>query len=344
MSISDIMGRRQFYRAEIFSWGLSVDVFFYEAFEEEAEELQRLLGGSIICGYTSRTVQEAGHASPLARLISIRTQSVIPAVWADGLDGILSRTTGYDHLIAYLNSIQKPLPCGYLEEYATRAVAEQAIMLLMTLLRKLPQQMRQFRLFDRDGLTGEECAGKNLLVVGVGRIGGEITAIACGLGMNVKGIDLVRKYPDIDYIDKSQGIRWADIIICAMNLTEENKGYFSRELLKQARKGVVFINIARGEQAITADLLKLLEEGQLGALGLDVYENEPSVAVSLRNPVKNQSEEAAIIREMMKYRNVVFTPHNAFNTREAVQRKAKFTVDQIMYFLEHNDFKIKTLL
>ncbi len=321
-----------------------MDVFFYEAFEEEAEELQRLLGGGLVtCDYTSRTIQEAGHIFPPARLISIRTQSVIPAAWADKLDGILSRSTGYDHLSAYLKNIQSPLPCGYLEEYATRAVAEQAIMLMMTLLRKLPRQMCMFCSFDRDGLTGQECAGKNLLVVGVGRIGSEIAVIAEGLGMNVKGIDLVRKYPDINYIDKSQGIRWADIIICAMNLTEENRGYFSCESLGQAKKGFIFINIARGEHAVTADLLKLLKDGRLGALGLDVYENEPSVAVSLRNPLESESREAAIIREMMKYPNVVFTPHNAFNTREAVRRKARFTADQIMYFLEHQDFKLKIL-
>lgn len=319
-----------------------MDIFFYETFEEEVEELQRLIGDTVICDYTTRTIQESGHLFPPSRLISIRTQSVVPANWADNLSGILSRTTGYDHLTAYLKSIKKPLPCGYLEEYATRAVAEQAIMLMMTLLRKLPRQMRQFYLFERDGLTGMECAGKNLLIVGAGRIGSEIAAIAKGLGMNVKGVDLVCRHPDIDYIDKDQGIKWADIIICSMNLTEENKGYFSYELLGQAKKGAVFINIARGEHAIMADLLKLLAEGRLGALGLDVYENEPAVAVALRNPSgESKSREAAVIQELIKFSNVILTPHNAFNTREAVCRKARFTVEQLMYFLDHNDFKLK---
>ncbi|MEN6621410.1 MAG: NAD(P)-dependent oxidoreductase [Smithella sp.] len=321
-----------------------MDIFFYEAFEEEVEELQRLIGDTVTCDYTSRTIQESGHVFPPASLISIRTQSIIPTEWADNLSGILSRTTGYDHLTAYLKKIKKPLPCGYLEEYATRAVAEQAIMLMMTLLRKLPQQMRQFCLFERDGLTGVECAGKNLLVVGAGRIGGEIAVIAKGLGMNVKGVDLVCKYPDMDYINKDQGIQWADIIICSMNLTDENKGYFSYELLGQARRGVVFINIARGEHAIIADLLKLLKEGRLGALGLDVYENEPSVAVDLRNTLESKSSEVIIIQELIKHPNVIFTPHNAFNTREAVQRKARFTVEQLIHFLDHDDFKLRTFL
>ncbi len=318
-----------------------MDVFFYEVFAEEEKALKELLDNTFTYDFTPRTIQESGHLTPPARIISIRTQSVVPDVWADNIYGILSRSTGHDHLTAYLAKIQKPLPCGYLEEYATRAVAEQAIMLMMTLLRKFPQQMHQFSSFNRDGLTGRECAGKNLLIVGVGRIGSEIASIAGGLGINVKGVDPAVRQPLIDYIDKIEGIRWADIVICAMNLTPENTGYFSYDLLRHGKKGIIFINIARGEHSPVADLLRLLQEGHLGALGLDVYENEATVGVSLRNCTAYQSREAEIIRKMMNYPNVIFTPHNAFNTWEAVQRKAQFTVEQIMYFLEHNDFKLK---
>ena len=66
-----------------------------------------------------------------------------------------------------------------------RAVAEQAILLVMALLRKLPQQTQQFPRFHRDGLTGHECAGKKLLVVGVGNIGSEVVRIGQALGMAV---------------------------------------------------------------------------------------------------------------------------------------------------------------
>ncbi|MGV8056478.1 MAG: NAD(P)-dependent oxidoreductase [Smithellaceae bacterium] len=315
-----------------------MDIFFYEAFAEEEKALKELLGSSFTCNYTSRTIQETGHLFPPARIISIRTQSIIPADWADNIGGILSRTTGYDHLAAYLAKTKKDLPCGYLEEYATRAVAEQAIMLMMSLARKLPQQMKKFASFARDGLTGAECAGKNLLVVGVGRIGSQIASIAAGIGMNVKGVDIVAKHPHVTYIDQAEGIRWADVVICAMNLTDENKGYFFYNKLRQARKGLIFINIARGEHSPAADLLKLLQEDHLGGVGLDVYENEPAVAVSLRNTAVPQSLESAILHEMMNYPNVIFTPHNAFNTLQAVERKARFTIEQINYFFEHNDF------
>ena len=79
-----------------------MDVYFYEAFEEEASSLKSLLGNQLTYEMTDKTIQETDHVNPPARLISIRTQSIIPVEWADKLDGILSRSTGYDHLKKYL--------------------------------------------------------------------------------------------------------------------------------------------------------------------------------------------------------------------------------------------------
>lgn len=314
------------------------DVYFYEVFEEEADALRRLLPPSITYDMTSATIQETDHRFPPARLISIRTQSIIPPQWASALDGILSRSTGYDHLLQYQRQVESPPACGYLEEYATRAVAEQAILLMMALWRKLPQQMKQFAAFERDGLTGVECAGKKLLVVGVGRIGSEIARIGLALGMEVKGVDIVQKHNFLPYVEPEEGIRWADAVICAMNLTEENRGYFSYHFLKKARAGLIFVNIARGEHAPLNDLLKLIEEGHLGGVGLDVFEDEPVVASSLRGGAGNVQESLRALRALMNFPNVILTPHNAFNTLEAVERKARFSVQQILYFLEHKKF------
>jgi D-lactate dehydrogenase len=318
-----------------------MDVYFYEAFEEEADSLKSFLGNQFTSEMTDKTIQEIGHAAPPARLISIRTQSIIPKEWADKLDGVLSRSTGYDHLKKYLDTIHTPLPCGYLEEYATRAVAEHAIVLMISLMRRLPRQITQFKHFHRDGLTGSECAGKNLLVVGVGRIGSEIVSIGTALGMKVRGVDIVQRHKDVEYIEKEEGIRWADIVICSMNLTQENRNYFSYNLLQQAKRGVLFINIARGEHAPIPDLVRLEKEQHLGGLGLDVFEDEPNIAVALRSKHANTFSAAQAIKDLLQYPNVLFTPHNAFNTKEAVQRKSQFSVDELLYFLKNKDFRCR---
>jgi D-lactate dehydrogenase len=318
-----------------------MEVYFYEAFEEEADALRSLLGSQVTFDLTNKTIQETGHVTPPARLISIRTQSVVPIEWADKIDGILSRSTGYDHLKKYLDKIHTQLPCGHLEEYATRAVAEHAILLMMALLRRLPQQMAQFHHFDRDGLTGGECAGKNLLVVGVGRIGSEIVKIGTALGMDVRGVDIVQHNKKVQYFEKEEGIAWADVVVCAMNLTNENRGYFSYDFLKQAKQGVLFINIARGEHSPLSGLLKLLQGNHIGGLGLDVFEDEPTVAGALRNGNTNTSPEAQMAASLLQHPNVLFTPHNAFNTIEAVRRKSQFSVDEVLYFLKYKNFRCR---
>ena len=315
-----------------------MDIFFYETFEDEAEILKSLLGNGISYDFTPDATHESGHAGPPARLISIRTQSIIPENWSGKLDGILSRSTGFDHLIAYAANLEKPLPLGYLEEYATRAVAEQAIMLAMCLLRKLPQQMRQFPTFHREDLTGAECEGKNLLVVGVGRIGSEIVKVAKGLGFVVRGVDIVKDKSDVAYMSKEEGIRWADVVICAMNLTGENRSYFNQDLFSKMKRGCLFINIARGEMSPLSDLDHALREGHIGGLGLDVFENEGELGVAMRNPGTTSNPQIALVKRILSYPNVLLTPHNAFNSIEALRRKCELTVQQIRYFFKHRDF------
>lgn len=300
--------------------------------------LSHMLGGECTFEMDSRTVQETGHAHPPARLISIRTQSVIPPAWAPQLDGILSRSTGYDHLAAYARQIEKKLPLGYLEEYASRAVAEHAIMMVMALMRRLPQQVRQFAAFERDGLMGSECRGRNLLVIGVGRIGSEIVAIAKGLGFNVKGHDIVPNKPDVDYIAREKGIVWADVIVNAMNLTPENHHYFNDEFFRSVRPGLYFVNIARGEHSPLAVLQRALDSGTLAGVGLDVFEDEGAVGVALRSRDGSPPGVVATINRLLTHPNVLFTPHNAFNSLEALRGKAALTLQQIRHFLQHRDF------
>jgi len=314
------------------------DVFFYEAFAEEAQTIKKYLPAEIKAGFSWETVQEKKEDVPAARLISIRTQSRIPTEWGNQLSGILSRSTGYDHLLRYQSQVRKPLILGYLPLYCNRAVAEQAMLLWMALLRKLPRQIAQFSDFNRDGLTGWECENKTLLVVGVGNIGSQVVKIGQGLGMKVLGVDLVRKFDFVDYFSIEETLPRADIIVCAMNLTKENPSYFNYSRLKQAPKGVIFINIARGEFSPAVDLLQLLDEGHLAGLGMDVYNRESELAVMFRSQESINDQEILATRLLSQKSNVIFTPHNAFNTMEAVERKSFQSVEQIKYFLKNGKF------
>lgn len=314
------------------------DVFFYEAFEEEQQALKSFLPDHIRAGFTSATIQEAGLSDSPVQLISIRTQSIIPPEWAGNLKALLSRSTGYDHLIAYQKKTETTAHLGYLPLYCARAVAEQAMLLWTALMRRLPQQLEQFNTFYRDGITGQELGGKTLLVVGAGNIGGEIIRIGQALNMNVLAVDPIRKHDAVKYVEFDDKKSEADIIVCAMNLTEENRGYFSAKRFSGIKPGALFVNIARGELSPPDVLLEQLRSGNIGGIGLDVYDEESALAAVLRNGQPTDSPTVRATLELRKHPNVICTPHNAFNTQEAVLRKSEQSIQQIEHFMNNGNF------
>lgn len=316
-----------------------IDIVFFEAFEEEQILLKKLCPKHIKADFTAKTIQESGLEEAPSSLISIRTQSKIPVRWSKDLGGILTRSTGYEHLVSYQKETGTACALGYLPSYCARAVAEQAIWMVLALLRKAKAQQKNFQSFCRDGLTGTEAQGKNMLVVGVGNIGSEIVDIAKGLHMNVAGVDIVKKITALDYVDLVPGLAWADIVVCACSLTSKTKGMFDYKTLRRVKNGVLFVNVARGEISPLKDLKKLLDEDVLGGLGLDVYEHEAVIAHDLRAE-KNRSGDAMtkLALALSKNDNVVFTPHNAFNTKEALQRKAEQTIESVVSFLTQGTF------
>ena len=199
----------------------SFDAFFYEAFAEEAERLLHYAAeNGLRVGHSPLTIQETGHAAPPAPVVSLRTQSIFPPAWAPQLRGILTRSTGYDHLFAYRDAVGAACPpLGYLPLYCVRAVAEQALLLWTALLRRLPRQLAEFDHFRRDHLSGRENPGKILALFGVGHIGYEIWRIATALGLIVRGVDPVRRHDDVAYATPEEALAEADIVVCAMNLT-----------------------------------------------------------------------------------------------------------------------------
>ena len=317
------------------------DIFFYEAFEEEAEALKRYLPVNISAYFSWKTIQETDHEDPPAKIISIRTQSIIPPEWANQLEAIITRSTGYDHIADYIKLTGAKLSAGYLPLYCNRSVAEQALLLILGLSRKLATQIEQFKSFHRDGLTGQEISGKNIAIIGIGNIGYEIVKIARGLNMNVLAVDIVKKYDDVDYFSPEEAIEKADIIVCAMNLTSDNVNYFNYDTLKGAKKGVLFINVARGEFSSAVDLLKLIEENHLGGVALDVYNNEKSLAIALRENRINEvtDDETKAILALADKSNVILTPHNAFNTKESVERKSEQAIEQLINYKSTGEFK-----
>jgi D-lactate dehydrogenase len=315
-----------------------MDVFFFEAFEEEAESLKHYLKDQAQAGYSWKSIQEYGAEDPPAPIISVRTQSAIPQAWAPKLKAIISRSTGYDHLRDYLAQTGGELPCGYLPLYCHRSVAEQGLLMMMSLARRVFKQVDHFNTFLRDNLTGSELEGKTLLVAGVGNIGYEMVKIGKGLNMKLLGVDLYENKEDVTYVTIEEGLAQADYCVCAMDLTDDNRGYFDESLLRKAKKGMIFVNVSRGELSPSSTLLKLLEEGQLGGVGLDVYNEEKILAKALRENGPKDHPEVQAVLTLMKHPKAICTPHNAFNTEESVARKSEQSIQQLLHFMQKGEF------
>jgi D-lactate dehydrogenase len=338
-------------------------IVFYEAFAEEECELRKALaenasrqppsaqglGSGTEAIFTPQTIQESGDAFPPAPIISVRTQSQIPPSWAPMLRGIITRSTGYDHIQAYHRETGVPVPAAYLPEYAARAVAEQAMLLWTALLRRLPKQQCALANFARDGLTGRELRNRRLTVVGVGHIGGEIVGLGFALGMAVVGVDLAER-PELigayglKYLPLAEGVARADVLATALPLTDLTPGLLGYETLKHLPRGAVLVNVGRGEVTPPADLLRLLDEGILDGVGLDVYDHEPSLAAVLRDKVAAATlpdparDSVSATLRLLAHPRALCTPHNAFNTAEAVVRKSRRTVENLRHLVNTGTF------
>lgn len=317
---------------------MNLDVFFYEVFDEERDALQQFIPARWQCGFTHLAVQETDHPVPPARVISTRTQSRIPPAWARHLSGILSRSAGFDHLQQFVASAPCPVATGHLFAYSGRAVAEHAALLWLALLRRLPRQQRAIAHFQRDHLTGGECLGRTLAVFGVGDIGGHVAAVGHGLGMNILGVDLVQRHPGIPLVDKRHALQAADVVVASMNLNETNDRYFGPEELSLMKPGALFVNVARGEFSRCSDLLPALASGRLGGVGLDVYAEESLISPALRAGRRLDHPEFIAFEKLRMRDDVIMTPHNAFNTREALVRKSRQSIRQLDYFFNHGMF------
>ncbi len=287
--------------------------------------------------FTEKTVQDTGETQLPAPVISVRTQSRIPREWARSgqLKAIITRSTGYDHILRYQQETGARIPAAFLPLYCNRAVAEHALMLWTALLRKLPEQTRAMASFERNHLTGRELAGRTIAVFGVGRIGRQIVDIARGLRMHVLGVDLEPTMHNLPFVSRREALAGASIIVCAMNLTADNAGYFNDDAWSRVRPGAIFVNVSRGELSPFRGLHRALDSGQLGGVGLDVYNEESNVAGFLRGTGHEETREWRHFQALREDPRVIMTPHNAFNTREALARKAAQTIEQLRAF-HHN--------
>ena len=229
--------------------------------------------------------------------------------------------------------------------YSPYAVAEHAVALLLSINRKIYkayQRTRKYN-FTLNGLLGFDIHGKTVGVVGGGKIGKAFINIMNGFGCKVLVYDKFQdeksaKEMNFEYVELDILYKESDIISLHCPLTDENYKMINEDSLNKMKSGVVLINTSRGKLIDTKSLIKKLQEGKIGGLGLDVYEDEEEFFLNDMSNSYVRDEELSILLTMP---NVVVTSHQAFFTEEALNKITLDTCENIKEFFETGDCKNK---
>lgn len=242
------------------------------------------------------------------------------------------RSAGYDH-VDLSRACALGIKVANVPAYSPYAVAEHALTLLMTLNRKILSATEQFQKndFRLNNLIGFDLHGKTVGVVGTGKIGTVFVRIMVGMGCRVLAYDIhenpiLTRLENCEYTNLDHLCKHSDIIALFCPLNEQTRYMFNRDLFRKMKKGVIFINTARGGIVRTSDLIEAIESGQIGAAGLDVYENEKNIYFK---DLRNMEIPDPVFEKLRKLPQVLLTAHQAFLTHEALEGIAQTTVKNL---------------
>lgn len=284
-------------------------------FKERAEEL-----GLTLVTTSERPSLENLHLVEGSQCIDVVTTPVdrelLQALYDKGVRYVVTRCIGYDHI-----DVEAAKEIGITvanTPYGPNGVADYAVMLILMCIRKMGQIMARNAVQDYTlkGLIGRELNTLTVGVIGTGRIGMKVIKNLSGFGCKILCYDV---YPNkaaeeyATYVSFEELIEQSDVITLHTPLTEENFHMIDAAAMEKMKDGVILINTARGSLIDTAALCDYIENGKVGAAGLDVVENEFDMYYYDRKSDVLANRELNLFRS---YPNVIVSHHMAFFTND----------------------------
>ena len=267
------------------------------------------------------------------------------------LKAVITRSTGFDHID--IKSCKKDnIKVFNVPFYGENTVAEHTFALILALSKNLIPSIDETRRgnfgMNIHNLRGFDLKDKTIGIVGMGHIGEHVARIAKGFEMKVishsptKNIKLSKKI-GFEYVSFEKLLKESDIVSLHAPYNKKTHHIINTKNIFLMKKGSMLINTARGGLIDTTALIKALDKKHLNAVGLDVLEEESLIKEERQILSKNFPKEAFynIIENhiLFRYPNVIITPHNAFNSIEALQRILDTTCDSIKYILAQSNYK-----
>ena len=281
-----------------------------------------------------------------ADILGIFIYSVINKKILDKLPNlklITTLSTGFDHIDLKECSKRNIAVCN-VPHYGENTVAEHTFALILSLTRKIHKAYDRTTKgdFSLDGLRGTDLQGKTIGVIGTGSIGQHVISIANGFEMNVMAFDKfenkkLAKKLNFKYVKLQSLLGNSDIITLHAPYNKSTHHLINKKSISMMKNGVLIINTARGGIIETSALLEGLQSGKIGGAGLDVLEEECFIREEKQILSKHFMKECNLKTALqnhilLKQDNVIITPHNAFNSWEALHRILDTTILNIDSF------------
>lgn len=259
---------------------------------------------------------------------------------------IATRSTGFDH-IDLQTCKEKGIAVCNVPVYGENTVAEHTFALILSLSRNLRQAYLRTvqNNFSLDGLMGFDLKGKTLGIVGTGHIGLHVIRMAVGFGMKVLAFDVKKQSEPVnfEYVSFEEILKRSDIISLHVPYLPSTRHLINRNNICLIKKGAYLINTSRGGLIETDALIEAIDKKILSGAGLDVLEEEEYVLEEKRLLEGPETKEhwqriqTTLKNHVLLHReNVIYTPHMAFYSYEAVQRILETTAGNIQSFLQGN--------
>ena len=251
-----------------------------------------------------------------------------------GLRLLTLRSAGFNH-VDLQAAAAHGVVVARVPAYSPHAVAEHAVGLILTLDRRLHRAYARVREgnFALEGLLGFDLHGKTVGVVGTGRIGTVFCRIMAGFGCRVLAHD---PYPTdearragAEYVELDELFGACDVVALHLPLTPETHHLVDAAALDRMKRGVMLINTSRGGLVDTRAVIDGLKSGRIGALGLDVYEEEADLFFEDLSGTVIQDD---VFARLLTFPNVLITAHQGFFTREALDSIAGTTLENATAF------------
>jgi D-lactate dehydrogenase len=290
----------------------------------------------VLCGEppTLQNVSLCAGSKCVDVITSKIDEPLIRAFHEQGIEYITTRTIGYDHID--LEAAKKyGIRVGN-APYGPHGVADYTVMLILMSMRRMNAILDRTKLQDYTliGLKGRELHDLTVGVIGTGRIGASVVQSLSGFGCRILAYDLYEKDEVKQlaaYVPLEQIWKEADVITLHMPLTGENHHIINADTIAKMKDGVIIVNTARGALIDSEALIDAIEQGKIGAAGLDVVENEFGLYYYDHKSDILKNRELAMLRS---FPNVTVSHHMAFYTENYVETVVKDSLMSCKLYME----------